>query len=159
MLRKARLPLVAIAPIALVAFSVPSHAFFGPFKNMMGGRDNDRYYDDYDNGYGGGPYGYGGGPYGYGGGPYGGYGGGGPYGYGASPYGYGAPGYYGGSPYSAPAPAAPPAAAPATSATSSGEIDALKRRIEELESQQRHQGPSSSDWPSAPAFRPMGQGY
>lgn len=157
MLRKARLPLAAIAPIALVAFSVPSHAFFGPFKNMFGGRGNDNYYDDDYGpgyGYGGGPYGYGGGPYGYGGGPYGGYGGG-PYGYGAGPYGYGAPGYYGGSPYAAPATAAPPA----SSSTSSGEIDALKRRIEELESQQRQQSPSSSDWPSAPAFRPMGQGY
>ena len=154
MLRKARLPLAAIAPIALVAFSVPSHAFFGPFKNMFGGRGNDRYYDD-DYGPG---YGYGGGPYGYGSGPYGGYGGG-PYGYGAGPYGYGAPGYYGGSPYAAPATAAPPASAPASSSTSSGEIDALKRRIEELESQQRQQSPSSSDWPSAPAFRPMGQGY
>ena len=158
MLRNARLPLVALAPIALAAFSVPSHAFFGPFKNMFNGNDNDGYYDDYGPGYGGGPYGYGGGPYG--GGPYGGGYGGSPYGgYGASPYGYGAPGYYGGAPYAAPVPAAPQSTAPASSGASSGEIDALKRRIEELESQQRHQSPPSNDWPSAPAFRPMGQGY
>jgi hypothetical protein len=58
-------------------------------NKWFGGKNKDRYYDDYYyDRYG--PYGYGGGPYGWGG-PYGGYG---PYGYGYPGYGYGAPGYY-----------------------------------------------------------------
>jgi len=132
---------------------------FGDMMNpgrWFGGKNRDRYndYDDFGP-YGPGPFGpYGGGPYGgpYGGGPWG-----GPYG-GAPGYGY--PGAYGAAPYAAPpaAPARP--AAPAQSSGSKGEIDALKRRIEELESQTRRQpaqGAPSSDWPSAPAFRPMNQ--
>ena len=154
---------------AALAFSPVTHAFnFGdmmsPGKWMGGNRD--RYDDDYDDGPYGGPYGggpYGGGPYGggpYGGGPYG-----APYGgYGPAPF--GAPAYRGAPP---PAPAAPAAAAPSAPAASSSEIDALKRRIEELESQQQPAPPpasdwgsappppSSSDWGSAPAFRPMGK--
>ena len=152
---------------AALAFSPVSHAFnFGdmmsPGKWMGGNRDRDRYDDYYD-----GPYG---GPYG--GGPYGGpglYGGPGPYG---APYGGYGPAPYGPPAYRAappPAPVAPAAAAPSAPAASSSEIDALKRRIEELESQQRPAPPpasdwgsapppsSSSDWGSAPAFRPMGK--
>ena len=69
--------------------------------------------------------------------------------------GYGAPGYMG-APMAAPAPAAP--AAPAQSSSSSqSEIDALKRRIEELEAGKQSQPAPAADWPSAPAFRPMNQ--
>jgi hypothetical protein len=152
-----------------------------PGKWMGGGKDR---YDDWEE-YGPGPYGPGGpGPYGppgsgpYGGGPYG----GGPYG--GGPYGggpYGAPGY-GGAPgyppapggYSARPPAPGPGSASAPSATSentkSAEIEALKRRIDELEARQqqpRYGAPPSSDWGtssapgqdwgSAPAFRPQGK--
>ncbi len=133
---------------------------FGDMMNpskWMGGKNRDRYDDDYYDGpYGGGP-GYGGPGYGYGGPGYG-YGGpgyGGP-GYGAPGYGYGAPGYGYGAPAVAPAPAAAPAAAPARSSSAS-EIEALKRRIDELESSQSPStpAPASNDWPSAPAFRPM----
>jgi hypothetical protein len=54
------------------------------------------------------------------------------------------------------APAAP--AAPAQSGSSSqSEIDALKRRIDELEASQKSQPAPASEWPSAPAFRPMNQ--
>jgi hypothetical protein len=143
------------AVVGFTSYVPPVQAFnFGDMMNpgrWMGGKNRDRY-DDYDD-YGpyGGPWGgepWGGGPYG--GGPYG-----GPYGgYGAPGYGYGAPGYMG-------APAAPPPAAapaPAQSGSSSkAEIDALKRRIEELESSQKSQQAPTSDWPSAPAFRPMNQ--
>ena len=153
-----------------------------PGKWMGGGRDRD--YDDEWSDYGPGPYGpppgagiYGapyGGPYGVapGYGPYGGPGYGGP-GYGRA--GYGTPGYYG-----APGPQAAPRA-PATSSTStssssqnvkSAEIEALKKRIEELETKQQpsytapppppadwgtssSSTPSNSSWGSAPAFRPM----
>ncbi|MEN8178913.1 MAG: hypothetical protein ABFS39_09850 [Pseudomonadota bacterium] len=63
-------------------------------SKWMGGKNRDRYDDDYY--YDRGRYGYGG-PYGGYGGPYGGYGG--PYGYGGYPgYGYGAPGYGYGAP-------------------------------------------------------------
>ncbi len=80
-------------------------------------------------------------------------------GYGGPGYGgpgYGAPGYGYGAPAVAPAPAAAPAAAPARSSSAS-EIEALKRRIDELESSQSPStpAPASNDWPSAPAFRPM----
>ncbi len=154
------------AIVAVTGYVPVAQAFnFGDMMNpgrWMGGgknRDRDYYDDDY---YGGGPWGggpYGGGPYGggpYGGGPYGGYGA--PYGGGYGAPGYGVPGY--GAPMVAPPPAAP--AAPAQSGSSnSGEIDALKRRIEELESSQRQkpaqQTAPSTEWPSAPAFRPMNQ--
>ena len=163
---------------ASLAYAPASMAFdFGNMMNpskWMGGGDR---YDDYDDGPYGGPWGgpYGGGPWGgpYGGGPWGGphgpgpYGGGAPYGY---PGGYGAPPARGVAPAPAPAaprtPSAPAAKAPPAAASSSSEIDALKRRIEELEAQARQQPeppppaewgtpPSKSDWGSAPAFRPM----
>lgn len=162
--------LMSIASLAAVVgfttYVPPVQAFnFGDMMNpgrwMGGGKNRDRYDDDYYGDYGpyggpwgGGPWGggpYGGGPWGggpYGGGPYGGYGGG-PWGPG---YGYGAPGI--GAPMAAPA--AP--AAPAQSGSSSkSEIDALKRRIEELEASQKTSPPPAADWPSAPAFRPMNQ--
>ena len=146
--------LLAAAPLA--------HAFnfgdmFNPGRWMGGGDDYDDYYYD-------GPYGpYGGGPYGGGpwGAPYGGYGpyGAPGYGYGAAPYGY-APGIAPG--YAAPAPA-PAAPAAGSSDAKDQEIEALKRRIDQLESRQAPpSGPPSpsaggGDWPSAPAFRPMDQ--
>jgi hypothetical protein len=168
---------------AMLVYAPVSQAFnFGDMMNpgkWMGGK-GDRY-DDWDEGgpYGGGPWGgpYGGGPYG--GGPYG----GGPWGpgggYGA-PYGgpgYGAPGLYGAPGYR-PTPVVPAApTAPRSSSSSSSsenvksaEIEALKRRIEELETKQQapaytapppsswgSSNPSSSgsDWGSAPAFRPL----
>ena len=156
------LSVLSLAAVVGVTGYIPvAQAFnFGDMMNpsrwMGGGRNRDRYddYGDYGGPWGGGPYGgpWGGGPWGGGGpygGPYGGYGG-----YGAP--GFGAPGY--GAPLAAPAPVAP--AAPAQSSSSNqGEIDALKRRIEELEASQRQsqQPAPSSDWPSAPAFRPMNQ--
>ena len=158
----------AASVVGSLAYVPVAEAFgFGDMMNpskWMGGknRDRDRYDDYYDDG----PRGGGGPGYGYGGPGYGGPG----YGYGGQGYGYGAPGYgygapaYGapayGAPAVAPAPAAP--AAPATTRSSSAsEIDALKRRIDELETSQRTgkpasaPAPASSDWPSAPAFRPM----
>ena len=139
------------------------------FGNMMNpskwmGSDRDRY--DYDDGpYRGGPWG---GPYrGPWGGPWGGYG---PGPYGGGPY--GAPGYPGTLPPASAAPTAPARRAPSPPAASSSEIDELKRRIEELESQQQPASPPPSDWESAPApapapppddwssapaFRPMGK--
>lgn len=153
--------LTLTAATTLMAYAPVSQAF--NFGNMMnpgrwfGNNNNDRYDDRYDDGYWGGPYG--GGPYGS---PYGGYGYPGAYGapygapygmpgFGAPPVGYGAPGY-----------GAAPAAAPAQQAPSrsSSEVEALKRRIEELEAKQQgqqQQRSPSSDWPSAPAFRPMNQ--
>jgi hypothetical protein len=156
------------AVVGFTTYVPPVQAFnFGDMMNpgrwMGGGKNRDRYDDDYygDYGpYGGGPGGggpYGGGPYGgYGGGPYGGGPYGAPYGGGYGMPGYGAPGYMG-APMAAPAPAAP--AAPAQSGSSSqSEINALKRRIEELEAgKQQSQPAPSADWPSAPAFRPMNQ--
>ncbi|MTW21271.1 hypothetical protein [Allochromatium palmeri] len=127
--------------VAIMAYTPVSHAF--NFGNMMNpnrwfGGDRDRYDDPY---WGGGPYGYGypgvyGAPYGP---PYG------APGLGVPPAGYGA------VPAQAPAPSTQPQIDP-------GEVEALKRRIEELES--RQQGPSQPqppEWPSAPAFRPMNQ--
>lgn len=152
--------LVSLATLAACMSHVPvSQAFnFGNIMNpsrwMGGDRYDDPYYDDP---YYGGPYGD---PYlGYGypgayGAPYG-----APYGmpgFGAPPLGYGAPGYPGGAP--AVAPAAPPAPAKSNSADRE-EVEALKRRIEQLEAkqyQQRQTAPAS-EWPSAPAFRPMNQ--
>lgn len=159
----------AASVVGSLAYVPVAEAFgFGDMMNpskWMGGknRDRDRYDDYYDDG----PRGWDG-P-GYGGPGYGGpgYGYGGPgYGYGApGGYGYGAPGYgapaYGAPAYGAPgvAPAAPAAAPATTRSGSASEIDALKRRIDELESSQRAgkpaPAPAASDWPSAPAFRPM----
>jgi hypothetical protein len=165
------LAIVATAAASIagsLTYTPVAQAFgFGDMMNpsrWMGGRNRDRYDDDYyDGGYGGpgfgGP-GFGGPGYGYGGPGYG--------GYGAPGYGYGAPGY-GAPAVAAPALAAPvvpaaPAAAPAQSSTrssSASEIEALKRRIDELEASQRPgassstQTPAASDWPSAPAFRPI----
>ena len=166
---------VAIAVVvgATLAYAPITHAFkFGdmmsPGKWMGGG---DRYGDDdYDGSYGDGSWGgpYGGGPWGggpYGGGPWG----GGPWG---GP-GYGAPGAYGAPAYPS-APPAPAVAAPSTFSSSSSstvkdaEIEALKRRIDELEARGNRppqppthwgspsddRGGSSSDRGAAPAFRP-----
>ncbi|NKN32910.1 hypothetical protein HF203_06715 [Marichromatium bheemlicum] len=146
----------AVALLALLA-QVPTVAAFN-FGDMMNpGRwmGGDRY-DDYNDG----PYGPYAPPYG----PYGGYG----PGYGV-PYG----GY--GMPY-APAPHYPgvqgqPAPALGAPAATADEIEALKRRIEELEARQRggpqqpqaqppgewQQGPAPGEWPQSPAFRPMNQ--
>jgi len=160
----------ALALAALMAAAPTLHAVgFGDMFNpgrWFGGNN-----DDYDNDYYGGPYGpYGAGPYGPPGyGAYGvpGYGVPG-YGYGAMPYGYApgvapnvAPGVAPG--YAAPAAAAPAATAPAVGGQDAKdqEIEALKRRIDQLESRQSASPPSRSSgaegWPSAPAFRPMDQ--
>jgi hypothetical protein len=155
--RTTRQALVALGTAAVLLAAAPvAQAFnFGDFMNpgrWFGGGDD--YYDDY---YYDGPYGpgYGYGPYGGGYGPYG----GGPYG--AGPYG---PGY--GGPvlppsYTVPAAPAPSAAPPAAASSDKDrEIEALKRRIEQLESSQQRApagGASADGWPSAPAFRPMDQ--
>lgn len=159
----------ALTAALLMAAPMAQAIGFGDMFNpgrWFGGNEDDYYYDE--------------GPWGpYGPGPYGapGYGGYGPYGgYGAAPYGapgYGvpAPGYaapaYGAPGYSAPAPAAP--AAPAQPAPSDSErakdreIEALRRRIEQLEARGAPPNPpapppaSSDGWPAAPAFRPMDQ--
>ncbi|MBK5930765.1 hypothetical protein CCR82_09590 [Halochromatium salexigens] len=177
-----RKSLVLTAILVIAAPAAQTAGFSDMFNpgRWFGGNDNDYYYDD-------GPWGpYGDGPYGAPGyGPYGGHG----YGpYGAPGYGgpgYGAPGYGAQAPtYGAPAYGAPSAQiAPAQPAQGSGsgsrsgsragenakdqEIEALKRRIEQLESrntatsrQQPPQDRSDGDhegWPSAPAFRPMEQ--
>ncbi|AFL74606.1 hypothetical protein [Thiocystis violascens] len=131
------------ALLALTAHAPVSQAFdFGNMMNpsrWMNGDDRD------DEPYADGPY-----PYG----PPGGYG------YGPGVYGapYGAPGYYGGAP--AVAPVAP--AAPMAGNADQAEIETLKRRIEELEARQPPGPPPTqqtpaTDWPSAPAFRPMNQ--
>jgi hypothetical protein len=145
----------ALALVATMAASPALHAAgFGDMFNpgrWFGGNNND--YDDYYDG----PYGpYGGGPYGPPG--YGAYGVPG-YGYGAMPYGY-APGVVPGvAPgYAAPAVAAPPAAG--SQDAKDQEIEALKRRIDQLENRQNAAPPAPSaaeSWPSAPAFRPMDQ--
>lgn len=165
----------AAGAVALaIAYTPVSQAFnFGDMMNpgkWMGG--GDRYDDDWY----GGPGPYGPGPYGpgsYGGGPWG----GGPYGgpYGPGPYGgpgYGAPGVYGAPGYqkgpTATAPRAPASSSSASENVKDAEIEALKRRIEELESRQQPYAPPpagswgsgsqpSEDWGSAPAFRPMGK--
>jgi len=176
--------LAAAASIAgSLAYTTPALAFnFGDMMNpgkWMGGRGRDRYDDDYYDGpYGpyGGP-GWGGPGYGWGGPGYGGgYPGYGGYGYPGAGYGYPGAGYgYPGVGYPAAVPAAPAAAAVApapapvqsqapsssrSSSSSASEIEALKRRIDELESAQGGKGtassaPAGSDWPSAPSFRPM----
>ena len=169
--------LSALSLAALVAagtWTPPAEALnFGNMMNpsrWMNGGGRDRYYDDGPWGGWGGP-GSWGGPYGGGygpgwGAPYGGYGPGwgGPYGapYGA-PYG-GAPGYGWGAPgWGAPAPATPPTAG---AASDRGEVEALKRRVQELEASQPQPpavppmgtppaAPPARDWPAAPVFRPV----
>ncbi len=169
--RKPRIAILLAAASTTLLMQAPA-ALAINFGDMMSpgrwmGGNND-YDDDYDNrGYG--PYGPPPGAYGF---P--------PYG---APYGgaYGAP--YGAPPawvQPVPAPSqvtAPPAAAPAKSNAKSNEIDALKRRIEELEARtapppayappppaaDRGAKPSpatglsnpSAPAPSAPNFRPM----
>nr|WP_207280999.1 hypothetical protein [Thiocystis violacea] len=148
---------MALSAAAILAYAPVSQAFnFGNMMNpsrwMNGGdRYNDRYDDSnwgsYDGPYGG--YGY---PGAYGS-PYG-----TPYGmpgFGAPPAGYGAP--YGGAPVAGPG-AMSPSAPAAQPKVDPGEVEALKRRIEELESRQSGQPrPQTPEWPSAPAFRPMNQ--
>jgi hypothetical protein len=149
----------ALAVTMAAAPSVYAAGFgdmFNPGRWFGGNNDDDYYYD--------GPYGgaYGPGLYGAPGyGPYGapGYG----YGYGAVPYGY-APGL---TPGVAPGYVAPVVVAPATIAPATGtvdakdqEIEALKRRIEQLETARQSAPPptrATDGWPAAPAFRPMDQ--
>ncbi len=168
---------LALTTVLVIAAPTAQAAGFGDMFNpgrWFGGHNNDAYYDD-------GPWGpYGLGPYGAPGyGPYGGPGYG-PYGapgYGAP--GYGAPGYGAQAPaYGAPAYGAAPLqgapAQPTQGSTGSGsdnnakdqEIEALKQRIEQLESRNAAPSPlpppSRSDgdqerWPAAPTFRPMEQ--
>ena len=166
---------MALTAVLVIAAPAAQATGFGDMFNpgrWLGGNDNDHYYDE-------GPWG------GYGPGAYGapGYG---PYGsYGYAPYGapgYGAPGYgvqapaYGAPGYGAPSPQTAPAQPTQGAGSGSGsgenpknrEIEALKRRIEQLESRnapqsrpQPPQGRSGGDheggWPPAPAFRPMDQ--
>jgi hypothetical protein len=156
------LALAAAMTAASTAQAVNFGDMFNPGRWFGGGNDDDYYYDD-------GPWGpYGPGPYGYGGNPYGPYGAPG-YGYGAAPYGYApgmapgvAPGYA--APAAPAAAAAPTAAAPSSTDAKDQEIEALKRRIEQLESRQSAPPPQQApgqrapeNWPSAPAFRPMDQ--
>jgi hypothetical protein len=158
-IRPIRPALAAFGTAALLVAVTPVAQAFN-FGDMMNpgrwfGGGNDYYDDDY---YYDGPYGpgYGYGPYGGGLGPYG----AGPYGRG--PYGGGlyGPGY--GGPMMPPTYAAPAAPAPAAESGASNkdqEIEALKRRIEQLESGQQSApgGGTAEGWPSAPAFRPMDQ--
>ncbi|ESQ14727.1 MAG: hypothetical protein N838_27075 [Thiohalocapsa sp. PB-PSB1] len=149
---------IALAAL-LAAPSVQALGFgdmFNPGRWFGGDNYNDDYY--YDAPYGG-PYL--GGPYGAPG--YGGYGVPG-YGYGGIPYGYG--GYGGYAPGAVPGYTAPAMTAPAVSAPAAGsndakdqEIEALKRRIDQLESRQNtsRPAPGGDTWPAAPAFRPMDQ--
>jgi hypothetical protein len=139
--------MIALAPAAQ---AVGFGDMFNPGR-WFGGNDDDYYYDQ-------GPYGpYGAGPYGYGVPGYGPYGAPGyaPYGAPVAPV-YGAPGYA--------APAAPAPAAVDGDRAKDREIEALKRRIDQLESRQSAPAPlpgqsqgGGDSWPSAPAFRPMDQ--
>lgn len=146
------LALAAAVTIAPVAHAINFGDMFNPGR-WMGGNNDDDYYDGPYGGYGpygGGPWGPGYGGYGFPG--YGGYGVPG-YGYGGAPYGY-APGVAPGVVPGYAVPAAPAAAgsAPATD-TKDQQIEALQRRIEQLEGRQ-----STPPAPSAaPAFRPMDQ--
>ncbi len=153
----------SITLAALLAIATPAAQAVG-FGDMFSpgrwfGGDDDNYYDND------GPWGpYGPGPYGAPGyAPYGGYGYG-PYsapGYPVPGQGYGAPGY------AAPAASTAGKAAPSNDSDSAKdrEIEALKRRIEQLESRnappnrpQPPQGQGQGEgWPSAPTFRPMDQ--
>lgn len=145
---KPTLPILALSAAAAILVYAPVSQAFN-FGNMMNpnrwfGGDRDRYDDRYEDPYWGGPHGAAG--------PYGGYGYpgvyGAPYGvpgFGVPPTGYGA----------VPAPAPVQSAQPQPKVDPS-EVEALKRRIEELESRQPVQPPPPG-WPSAPAFRPMNQ--
>ena len=155
-----RLPikrLCAVSLAALVGFTAytpVAHAFnFGDMMNpnrwMGGNRYNNDYYDD--EGLYGGPWGgsYGGDTWGA---PYG----IAPYGYGYPGVGLGAPGYYGAPGLTAPGLPSIPAAAAPSNVGSQAEVDALKRRIEELESAQRSAPTTPSpDRQPVPVFRPM----
>jgi hypothetical protein len=157
---------VSLATLAALTVYAPvSQAFnFGNMMNPSRWMGGDRY-DDYDEGYYGGPYG---GPgFGY---PYGGYapGYGAPGPYGAPGYGAPVPGYaapaYPAAPVAAPGVGPAPSRAPAAGVApaDSAEVQALKRRVEELEAAQQQRSasppaPPAGDWPSAPAFRPMNQ--
>ncbi|GAB0147992.1 MAG: hypothetical protein J7D61_10625 [Marichromatium sp.] len=142
----------AIALLALLAQVPAVSAFnFGDMMNPSRWMGGDRYDDDYYDG----PYGPYAPPYG----PYGGPGYGAPYGGYGMPY--APPPAYPGVPGTTPASPVAPAAAGAPDATAE-EIEALKRRVEELEARQRgaqppRQTPSPGDWPSPPGFRPMNQ--
>jgi hypothetical protein len=143
---------------AALAYSPVGHAFnFGDMMSpgkWMGGGNRDRYDDEYGPPYGGGPWGggygpYGGGPWGGGYGPYG----GGPWGGGYGPYG-GLPQYA--APPAPPAAAAPKApaksaATPSSSNVRDAQIDALKRRLDQLEAKQQAAptAPPPSDWGSS----------
>lgn len=144
----ARKLLAAVTTAGILGMSLTqnptSHAFdFGdmmkPGKWMGDGRNrNGDYYDRPYRGPRGAPYG--GGPWGR---PWGGGYWPGPYGtapYGAGPH--GVPRYRGTAP---PAQAMPTAKAPSQATTGSNEIDELKRRIKELESQQRTASSPSTD--------------
>lgn len=140
----------ALATVLMVHAPLTEAFNFGNMMNPSRWMGNDRYDDRYDDPYWGGPYG---GGYGYPG-AYG-----SPYG---MPYpvpGYGAPGY-GAVPV---VPVAPSVSAPVQTPDTSSEVEALKRRIEELEAKQQTQPYArppqsrSGDWPSTPAFRPMDQ--
>ena len=161
---------LTLAAALMLAAPAASAVNFGDMFNpgrWFGGDNDDYYYDD-------GPWGpYGPGAYGAPGyAPFGGFSPYGAPGYGAP--GYGAPGFgapgYGAPAYSAPVQQAParPSQSPSASASAKDEeIEALKQRIEQLESrgaapnrppQRQPQGPRSGEgWPSAPTFRPMDQ--
>jgi hypothetical protein len=185
--RKPRIAILLAAASATLLLQAPAALainfgdMMSPGRWMGGNNDYDDYYDNRGYGYGPPPGAYGVPPYGA------------PYGaYGAPPYGgaYGAP--YGAPPTwtppanPAPAPSLvttpPPAAraAPAAPSAKSNEIDALKRRIEELEARKappayapsrpaadrganpspaagsgNPNAPAPSPSPSPPNFRPM----
>ncbi len=163
---------VALA-LGFSSLSLPILATAGGFNPMnamnpskwFGGKDRDRYYDDYD--YGPPPPGYGA-PYG----PGPGWGGGYP-GYGGAP-GYGAPGYgapgYGAGAYGAPGYGAPGYGAPGYGATAPGyapesapSARELQERIEKLEVEQQRkayqqppaEAPTGSGEAAAGGFRPF----
>jgi len=167
LLAAASVTLLMQAPVAL-AFNFGD--MMSPNKWMGGNKNNnDDYYDDRDYpAYGPPPGAYGPSSYGA---PYG------PGGYGPAPYGapgYGAPGY--GAPgawapgtapapsqITAPPPALPSAPAPSTSNAKASEIDALKRRIEQLEAKQApppaYASPSSSPDRGPLPGQARGMGY
>lgn len=148
---KPTVAILVLSAAAVTAYAPVSRAFdFGNMMNPNRWFGGDRYNDRHDDPYWGDPRGAG--PYGYG------Y----PGVYGA-PYGlpYGVPGFavppsgYGVMPVPAPAPTTAPAASPAVDPS---EVEALKRRIEELEARRPEPSqPQAPERPSAPAFRPMNQ--
>ena len=161
LLATSALALTVMMAAAPTVYAAGFGDMFNPGRWFGGNNDDDYYYD--------GPYGaYGPGPYGAPG--YGAYGAPGYGAYGAPGYGaYGAPGYgaYGAMPYGNAPGAAPGYAAPSVVAPAAGgvdakdqEIEALKRRIEQLETARQSAPPSTGaagGWPSAPAFRPADQ--